>query len=46
MLSVKNKSQDEYSGFILDSIGYIQIKILHLRLASITKRNNDQTKKT
>ncbi len=41
MLSIKNKSQDEYSGFILDLIGCNQMKILHLGLTSIIEENND-----
>ncbi len=41
VLSVKSESWDECSGFILDSIGYNQMRIFYLKLASIIKKNND-----
>ncbi len=46
MLPIKNKSQNKCSDSISDSIDYNQMRILYLKLASIIKRNNDQTKKT
>jgi len=45
MLSIKNKSRDKCSDFVLNSIDYIQVRIFHLGLASIIKKNNDQTKR-
>ena len=45
MLPTRNKSQDEYSGSISDSIDCNQMKISYLKLAFITEKNNDQTGK-
>ncbi len=41
MLSIKSKSRDKCSGFVSDSIGYNQMKILYLELAFIIKKNNN-----
>ncbi len=41
VLPVRSESQDECSGSVSDSIGCNQVRILHLRLASITEENND-----
>ncbi len=41
MLSIRNEFRDKCSGFVSNSIGYIQMKIFHLRLASIIKRSNN-----
>ncbi len=41
ILSIKSESRDKCSGSILDLIDYIQMKILHFKLTSIIKRNND-----
>ncbi len=46
MLPIKNESRDECSGFVSDSIDYIQMKILYLGLAFIIKRSNDQIERT
>ena len=45
MLPVKNESRDKCLDFISNSIDYNQIKIPYLRLAFITEKNNDQTRR-
>ncbi len=45
MLSIRNKSRDKYSGSILNSIGYNQMRIFYLKLASVIKRSNNQTER-
>ncbi len=45
MLSIRNESRDEYSGFVLNSIGCNQMRIPHLKLAFIIKKNNNQVEK-
>jgi len=45
VLPTKNKSRDKCSGSVSDSIGYNQMKIFYLELASIIKENSDQTGK-
>ena len=42
MLPIRSEFWDECSSSILDSIGYNQMRILHLKLASIIERSSDQ----
>jgi len=41
LLPIKNKSRDKCSGFVSDSIDYIQMKRSYLRLVFVIEENNN-----